>query len=1247
MGIVISVNGSTTSGGFLIAPDNGRTFTVPLIISTNDGSAVTATVDATPNGAGMTLPAGNISVTPAGVTIPVFATTASTAQGDTTINVHVGAAKTSFTLTAINSPQIWFSGRFEVRFATDNDWYNDPKGTWGAGNEGNNPLGYGPQGFGYTFWLEGEPQFTPTGVDSMGVPLSVPTTVTKTGVGRVLRFNNPVALRSHAAAIVTTVNGIRGSLSGGALVYFTAGDPVIGATVDVGPNTYLAQNWEANSPPDPMPAEFQMNGNTMEPMALFECHINGFFSGQPAVEDPNPAIDQRPRSTGFTGWVDDPNSPIPTLNGLPTYAAFSGQRLTDLQNDYAALPAADIPTLTAGGTVVPGSGSLAGRNLKRRIDMLTGTAGRPTSDPTAWQGQEEYEGGQVNDNITFQPNSSSVMDFYAGYTAFTYYNKLHTFHSDELDGYVYGSLTVNPADRLVKTCTLQLQNSTFGKDQLNSIGLPATFTAAFWVVMDGFFPSELGIDANDNLTTPTNPPTVTFSVDPTNLNQAAIISALQTQNQMTILPFSNPVITTQLPPPNAPQRILYPFTIQFTGTGGFIDPNETLTLTATITVDGKTYGNSAPLVLTLAANPYVIDADAGNQYTTWLSTDLRVFSVDDDTTFFGKTVAQFYPSGAVAAQYPVTAAAASAAATAYITDVIQALTPTGAAGGDTFDTSLTELEDTTQDQLEYLQVNPRTHKAAFNFAICRVRIYGTTPTGPGTTQAQNCRVFFRAFQAQNTVSTFDTSTTYRSTPIVTPDVSTRVPLLGVVTDAMGHDEFVTIPFFAVDRINLAGPADLTTQPADTPNVQTISPVTGIEIDTYYGCWLDMNQPTLLLPQFAKAGDFDNKTGYFNTAGFAIQSINAAFTRAPHQCLIAEIAFDDVPIPSNADSSTSDKLAQRNLAYIDGPNPGVIDSRLMPHPFQIQASSKTTQHVDEIMFSWGATPAGSTASIYLPGVTAAEILSLADSLYPYHTLSAQDPYTITTPTGPVTFVPIPTNTGLLAGLLTVNLPAGVRRGDLYTVVVRQLTDASELLRSSSPTGNPNGTSIVVTPARKLSSRARGPSPVTWRRVLGAFQINMRISTKQELLQPEEHQLALFRWIAANVLPQSRWFPVMQRYITQLAGRVDGFGGNSGTIIPSQTGSIPGQPSGGVIEHHENHEVTGKVSTLLFDHFGDFEGFTLETDHAEFRRFYSREVRVLDIVRLAMAERSWVTVVREPHRHDEVLSIIVRVPPPWRA
>jgi hypothetical protein len=1231
--IVIQVNGSSAGDGFLIAPDNGINFTVPLNLSTDDGSTVSATIDATPNGGGVALPAGSISIGPSGVTIPIFATAVSGARGDTIINVNVGAVTTSFTLTAISNPVIGFRGRFEARFATDNDYYNNPRGTDGTGTDGSGippggtmgSLAVPGEGPGWTWALDGEPDFVPKGPVANSIPNPI-----DTPVGRVMRFNNPIALRTFAAPVATTVNEISGSTTAGTEV-FTAGDPVFGATVNLGPNTYLAANWPkspsdpwpAEPPPDPMDPTQPMNIEGNEPMNLFEVHIDGFFSGKSAT------LADRPTASGFTSPLDAAEKAIPQFINPATataqtffdLATFNAGRLAQLQNAYQGLS----PAAQAGPV---------GQNLQTRINHINPSAAHPTL-ATGWDGKEEYT-GQVNDSVTFQPNTSSVVAYFAGYTAFTYFSKHFTFHSDELNGYVHGSLTANAADRLVKTFSLQLQNSTFGKDQLTSKGLPTTFPSAFWVVMNGFFPSELGIDATDNLTNPPNPPTVTFSVDPTNANLAAIVNALQTLGQLVIEPFAGPVLTTTLPPPNAPQRILYPFTIQFTGTDGFIDQTESLTLTATITVNGKTYSSSAPLVLTTAANPYVTDADAGNQYTSWLSTDLRVFSVDDDTSFFGKTVGQFYPPGAVAASYPVSAAAASTAATAYIADLIQRLTPSGAAGGDSFENSLTELEDATGDQLEFLQQNPRTGKAAFNFAICRVRIQGTTPPPPPpfTTQARNCRVFFRAFQAQNTVSTFDTSTTYRSTPINVPDVSPRVPLLGVVTDAMGQDEFVTIPFFAVDRVNLAGPTDLTTQPADTPNVQTISPITGQEVDTYYGCWLDMNQPTLLFPQFAKPGDFDNQTGYFNSPGFAIQSINAAFTRASHQCLIAEIAFDDVPIPPNADTSTSDKLAQRNLAYIDGPNPGANDSRRMPQPFQIQASTKLTQHVDELMFAWGKTPSGSTASIYLPGVTAAEILALADGLYPYHTLSAQDPYTITTPTGPVTFVPIPRNTGLLAGLLTIDLPPGVRDRDLYTVVVRQLTDATTLRRGGSFTNNPG---------RDLQTRVDRQT-LSWRRVLGAFQINLRIRTKPELLPPEEDRLALFRWIAENVLPQNRWYPVMQRYIAQLAGRVAGFGGDPGSILPSPAGNVPGAQPGGEVDNR--HEVTGKVSGLVFDHFGDFEGFVVETRLGQFRRFHSREHRVCEIVQKAMEDRIWVTVRHEPDRHEELRSIVLRVSPPER-
>ena len=1227
MGIVIRVNGNTAGDGFLIAPDNGRTFSVPLNLSTDNGTTVSATVDATPNGAGVVLPGGSVSVGPAGVDIPINATTVSNARGDTIINVHVGAATTTFALTAISNPVIWFRGRFEARFPTDGDYYNNQRGTDG-GTPGHDPNsdGVGPNP-GWTWALEGEPDFVPSGVDSHGAPNSVPTTLDKP-VGRVVRFNNPVALRPFAAPVGTAVNEISGSTTGGTEV-FTAGDPVFTALANLGPNTYLAANQPAN-PSDPPPYEQNVEGN--EPMNLFEFHIGSFFSGKSAT------LADRPTAGGYVPldaaeqaivqFIDPKTSTVQAFFPLTT---FNSERLKQLQDAYAGLSPADQ------------TGTVAGRNLKTRIDHFSTN----TTEAQAWSFKEEYR-GKVNDSITIQVNASSVLAYFAGYTSSDFFGKFFTFHSDELDGYVHGSLTVDPTAPLVKSCSLQIQNGTFGKDELISMGLPATFPSAFWVVLDGFFPSELGIDATDNLTNPPNPPIVTFSIDPPANANPVVVNALQTQHQLQIQPFSGAVYTTALPPTSTPQRILYPFTIQFTGIDGFVNQAEFLTLTATITVDGKQYSASAPLELTTAANPYVINADAGNQYTSWLSTDLRVFAVDDDELFFGKRVSDFYPAGATGISYPVSAAAASTAATAYIADLIQRLTPSGSAGGDSFETSLTEQEAASRDQLEYLQVNPRTGKAAFNFAICRVRIRGTTPPNvppPFTTQAQNCRVFFRAFQAQSTNTSFNATTTYRSIPIGTPDVSPRVPLLGVVTDSMGQEEFVTIPFFAVDRVNLAGPADLTTQPPDTPNVQTISPMTGMEVDTYYGCWLDINQPTPLFPQFAKPGDFDNSTGYFNTGTFTIYSINAAFSRAPHQCLIAEIAFDDIPIPPNADSSTSDKLAQRNLAYIDGPNPGAIDSRRMPHPFQVQASKLTAKHVDELMISWGNTQVGSIGYVYLPGVAASEIIALANSLYQYHSLTMQDVHTIRVPSGPVSFIPIPKNTGLLAGLLTVELPPGVRRGDVYKIVVRQITEAVKFLTGYESLNASEGGRVGANQnlKKKAPAKRRPPSTQIWRRVLGAFQIDIPISTKEELLQPEEHQLALFRWIAGNVQTQSRWHPVMQRYIEQLAGRVSGFGGDPGKIHPSPTGSIPIGPCDDGEKHHEHYEATGKVNGIVFDHFGDFEGFVLESRFGELWRFYSRERHVLEIVRNAFEERRVVTVVRQSERKNDVVSIIVRLSP----
>jgi hypothetical protein len=90
----------------------------------------------------------------------------------------------------------------------------------------------------------------------------------------------------------------------------------------------------------------------------------------------------------------------------------------------------------------------------------------------------------------------------------------------------------------------------------------------------------------------------------------------------------------------------------------------------------------------------------------------------------------------------------------------------------------------------------------------------------------------------------------------------------------------------------------------------------------------------------------------------------------------------------------------------------------------------------MMIDWGKTPLGSVANIYWPGVSATSVLQLAQQLYPAQTLSAADANTVQCQVvSPVTYIPIPPGTGgSFAGLLTVDLPATVRYGNEFDVVV---------------------------------------------------------------------------------------------------------------------------------------------------------------------------------------------------------------------
>jgi hypothetical protein len=754
-----------------------------------------------------------------------------------------------------------------------------------------------------------------------------------------------------------------------------------------------------------------------------------------------------------------------------------------------------------------------------------------------------------------------------------------------------------------------LQEPEFGGGQIaaqiNLAGTPAVYQAALFVAIEGYKLSDLGITDIASLSNPGNQPTV------------------HSPDSRITYTYSGVAEPEDITFPG-PQQVLFPFQVSFTDDSLFQDP----TLfppgqqTAYITISasfhpptGSPLTAIAQIKLIQTPNPFVLHNDTAStdptvQQAWYLSTDLRVFQIEAGQHRFGAS--------------PGNTGDAVADATTYITKVISNLNADPAAADGLFD-AIAENEDAAALNLAPTDgSNP-----IYNFALARVRTQDTAA-------ATDVRVFFRMWAAQQTNAVYDPSTIYASRTKGT----NRIPVLGVQ-----NDEIVTIPFFAMPRVAVGGSTTMADQ-TDPPNVQaSIGPdPLGAEVHTYFGCWLDINQPSSnVFPAFVQ-GD---AAGPFTNDGplIPIQSL----ARSDHQCLIAEVSYLPDPPDVGSDPSSSNKLAQRNLAFVNVPNPGHPNSRVAPQTFEIKPSPAVLLpdgKPDELVIHWGNLPPGTKASIYLPAVSSAEIIAWANRLYLTHRLTAADAHTIQMPVGTVGYVPVPQGSAVnYAGLLSIDLPAAITEGEKFEVTVRQVTSAG--LQAQGVNGRIEALDIGAAAERSFHP---------WRRVMGQFNVTIPVSTKGELLPQEQERLSIMKWIGASVPKKSRWWLVFQRYLEQLCGRVTFMGGDPGKVYPSPTGvwRHPYHPGGGGHggeghggdgghdrgrDQHDWGGVTGKVDAIVYDHFGDFAGFVLEDFHGRMHHFHSKEHRVEDRVRQAKDERLVTTVVARDEG-ELVLEVLVR-------
>ena len=718
--------------------------------------------------------------------------------------------------------------------------------------------------------------------------------------------------------------------------------------------------------------------------------------------------------------------------------------------------------------------------------------------------------------------------------------------------------------------SITMVKNSFGLGEVQAKGPNYPWTSAFYVTLDGFSPNQVG-NFLPNI------------VGVNNGSSLGLDSIIEPQE-------SNKELPSQL---DTVQRILFPFQISFGPvsqhavndpiTPGIFpaaaSPQIDILIVADIALTNlpqqPPFSAFGTIALLAGADPFfsnvTLEQNDNDENAWYLSSDLRVFTVcpginatpiNSSSSPGAPTLS---PAGGDFTSFD------SNAGYQYITNLI------GYFNGNfqpqtSFD-PFTLLPDQssalTEDSLVApTQVNRAVsgqHFANYTFAIARVRCNTNTSGLP-------VKVFFRLFTSNHPQTWYLPTTSYNSAPGF--PALPEAPL--VATD------MTSIPFFASGNYNAN-----TDYSAGGAN-NTVITNTGSSW-TYFGCYLNVY-----------AGD-DQIT--YN----GITKPVSGWLMGGHQCLVAEIAFDDAPITNTdgifASPMNSDKLAQRNLQVTLADNPGSPDTKLVPQTFDVAPTvpppanpGQLMDLPDELMIDWGNAPVGSTCTVYWPAVQAADVISLAKKLYPTHQLSlvAGDPFTFTMPvTNGFTFVPIPFGTGAnFAGLVTLQLPFGIVKGQIFLITVRRIATRSYQPQEAPPPPpvpqieRPTASSHLSSDSfvKVNNGKAVAPRPVSkvinWRYTAGMFAIRIPVTDAAPMLPIERNTQAIIAWRLNGMATSDRWYDVMQRYLSYLNRIVDGLGGGGLPVIPSPIGvgtvpepcSQPHQPDG-CHHHHSYHHHHG--------------------------------------------------------------------------
>ena len=109
-------------------------------------------------------------------------------------------------------------------------------------------------------------------------------------------------------------------------------------------------------------------------------------------------------------------------------------------------------------------------------------------------------------------------------------------------------------------------------------------------------------------------------------------------------------------------------------------------------------------------------------------------------------------------------------------------------------------------------------------------------------------------------------------------------------------------------------------------------------------------------------------------------------------------------------------------------------------------------------------------------------------------------------------------------------------------------------------------VIEHPAPEAFAAARAQARM-WRETVGAFQLGIPVSTRNDMLLYYLRLFSLMSWRLSKMSRNSRWYPTMTHYVLLLQDKVQALGGNPIEVPATPDGAIPqlpwvggGDPSG---------------------------------------------------------------------------------------